>query len=314
MINKKPLIVAMVMGLIAVALVFSYIKKVEKSNTAQQIEYGKVVVAKEQIPVRTKIKESMLDEQVVPVDAIHPDAVREMDEVLGKVTKQVIFQGEQILNAKFEDTENLNDLAFIIREGNRGVTIGVTDVKGLGGNVKPGDHVDVIGTFDKEVTGVDSSFTILSNVMVKAVGNSLGPEDADETGKGAIARTVTLEVTPQQAEKLVLADDKGSLRLALRHPDDVYTPSSDGTQLFEFIKYFPPIDTERKEKETDTKEPLPQYPEYFRNMPEPEKVEVVEKPIDVESLKPVEKIKVELIIGGQVQEVFIEKPSNKPVA
>ena len=309
MLNKRPLIVALVMGLIAVALVFSYIKRVEKVNAGKQIEYGKVVIAKEQIPVRTKIKETMLDEQVVPTDAIHPDAVTELDEILGKVTNQVIFEGEQILNAKFEDTENLKDLAFIIEEGNRGVTLGVTDVKGLGGNVKPGDHVDVVGTFDKEVTGIDSSFTILSNVMVKAVGNSLGPDQTDETGKGAVARTVTLEVTPQQAEKLVLADDKGSLRLTLRHPDDVYTPSSDGTQLFEFVKYYPPIDG--KGKEVATTEPMPQYPEYFRNMPEPEKVKEV--PIDVKSLVPVEKIRVELILGGQVQEVFLEKPiANQP--
>ena len=313
MVNKKPLIVALVMGLIAVALVFSYIKKVEKENTGKQIEYGKVVIAKEQIPVRTKVKEGMLEEQVVPTDVIHPDAVTEMDEILGKVTNQVIFEGEQILNAKFEDTENLKDLAFIIHEGNRGVTIGVTDVKGLGGNLKPGDHVDVIGTFDKEVTGIDSSCTILSDIMVKAVGNSLGPDMADETGKGAVARTVTLEVTPQQAEKLVLSDDKGSLRLALRHPDDVYTPSSDGTQLFEFLKYYTPIDVKSQAKETSTTEPLPQYPDYFKNMPQPETVEKV--PIDINSLMPVEKIRIELIMGGQLQEIFLEKPTiQKPAA
>ena len=108
-----------------------------------------------------------------------------------------------------------------------------------------------------------------------------------------------------EAEKLVLADDKGSLRLVLRHPDDVYTPSSDGTQLFEFVKYYPPMDGESAGAKT-AQEPLPQYPEYFKNMPEPETVDQV--PIDINSLMPVEKIRIELIMGGEVKEIFLEKP------
>ena len=105
MVNKKPLIIAGIMGIIAVSLVFNYLKKVEDANLATEVEYGKVVIAQTQIPVRTKIKELMLDEIIVPLDAIHKDAVLEVDEILGKVTNQVIFEGEQILSAKFEDAE-----------------------------------------------------------------------------------------------------------------------------------------------------------------------------------------------------------------
>ncbi|MCD6217318.1 Flp pilus assembly protein CpaB [bacterium] len=300
MVNKKPLIIAAIMGIIAVALVFSYLKKVEQSNLATEIEYGKVVVAKTQIPVRTKIKEPMLDEIIVPLDAIHKDAVLEVDEILGKVTNQVIFEGEQILSAKFEDALNLRDLAFIIDEGKRGVAIGVSDIKGLGGNVKPGDHVDVVGVFQSSITGVDSSFTILTDVMVKAVGKSLGPEDEDESGKSN-ARTVTLEVTPQQAEKLILSDEKGSLRLTLRHPDEIYTPLSNGTNIFDVVKYFEPPN---RDKETVTKEPLPEYPDYFNGTPEPDG----EVEFDFDSFTPVEKIRIELIMGGKLEEIFIEKP------
>ncbi len=300
MVNKKPLIIAGIMGIIAVALVFSYLKKVEQSNLATEIEYGKVVVAQTQIPVRTKIKEPMLDEIIVPLEVIHKDAVLEVDEILGKVTNQVIFEGEQILSAKFEDAENLRDLAFIIEEGMRGVAIGVSDIKGLGGNVKPGDHVDVVGVFSSSITGVDSIVTILTDIQVKAVGKSLGPEDEDETGKSS-ARTVTLQVTPQQAEKLILSDEKGSLRLTLRHPDEIYTPRSNGTQIFDIVTYFEPPN---REKVTVTKEPLPEYPDYFNGTPEPDG----EVEFDIDSFTPVEKIRIELIMGGQVEEIFIEKP------
>lgn len=300
MVNKKPLIIAGIMGIIAVALVFSYLKKVEQANVASEIEYGKVVVAQSQIPVRTKVKEPMLDEIIVPLDAIHKDAVLEVDEILGKVTNQVIFEGEQILSAKFEDAANLRELAFIIDEGMRGVSVGVSDIKGLGGNVKPGDHVDVVGVFQSSITGVDSSFTILTDVQVKAVGKSLGPEDEDETGKGS-ARTVTLQVTPQQAEQLILSDEKGSLRLTLRHPDEIYTPHSRGTQIFDIVEYFEPPN---REKEVAVTEPLPEYPEYFNGTPEPDG----EIEFDFDTFSPVEKIRIELIMGGQVEEIFIEKP------
>lgn len=299
MINKKPLIIAAIMGIIAVALVFSYLKKVEQSNLATEIEYGKVVVAKTQIPVRTKIKEPMLDEIIVPLDVIHKDAVLEVDEILGKVTNQVIFEGEQILSAKFEDAENLRELAFIIEEGMRGVAVGVSDIKGLGGNVKPGDHVDVVGVFPSSITGVDSIVTILTDIQVKAVGQSLGTEDEDETGKGS-ARTVTLQVTPQQAEKLILSDERGSLRLTLRHPDEIYTPRSNGTQIYDIVKYFDPPN---REKATVATEPLPEYPDYFNDTPDTDG----EVEFDFDSFSPVEKIRIELIMGGKVEEIFIEK-------
>lgn len=304
MVNKKPLIIAAIMGLIAVALVFSYLKKVEQNSVATEIQYGKVVVARTQVPVRTKVKEEMLDEAIVPTDMINKDAITEIDEVLGKVTNQVIFEGEQILNAKFEDAENLRELAFIIDQGQRAVSIGISDITGLGGNIKPGDHVDVIGVFQAEVTGIDSSFTILSDIMVKAVGSSLGPEDQGEGTEKSNARTVTLEVTPQQAEKLVLADEKGSLRLSLRHPDEIYSPRSDGTRIYDFVAWYNPPNRDVGGHAAATTEPLPKYPEYFNDTPEPEKV--VE--FDFTNFNPVEKIRIEVISGGEVKEVFIEKP------
>ena len=301
MINKKPLIIAGIMGLIAVALVFGYLKKYESDHQAVEIEYGKVVVAQTQIPVRTKVKEPMLDEVIVPLDAIHPDAVTEMDEILGKVTNQVIFESEQILSAKFEDAENLRELAFIIEEGMRGVSIGVSDVKSLGGNVMPGDHVDVVGVFKESITGIDSAFTILTDVSIKAVGKSLGPEDEQESGKGS-ARTVTLEVTPQQAEKLILADENGNLRLTLRHPDEIYTPKSVGTHIYQVVEYFDPPNRDK----VVAAAPLPEYPEYFANTPEPEDEGDIE--FDFDTFSPVERVTVQIIMGGEVSEVVIEKP------
>ncbi|HYE76939.1 MAG TPA: Flp pilus assembly protein CpaB [bacterium] len=300
--NKKPLIVALCLGFLAVALVFSYIKQIESQATPAVVEYGKVVIAKSQISPRTKVKEVMVEEVELPKDAIHPDAVTELDEVLGKVSSQVIFEGEQVLNAKFNEETDMRDLAFIIDEGKRAVTIAVSDVKGLGYNVKPGDHVDVVTTFDEKITGVDATFTLLANVPVRAIETitAAGAEGELETFKN-----VTLELTPQDAEKLVLADENGSVRLTLRHPDEIYSPALDGTPITEIVKYYP-NPNEKKKSPGIAERPLPRYPDF--NTPPPARASTP-APRDPEVLfQPIEQITVEVIKGGTVEEVYLEKP------
>ena len=303
--NRKPLIIAMGLGLLAVILVLSYVNQIKQQATPNVVQYGKVVVAKSQIPPRTKVKAEMVEEVEMPKDAIHPDAVTELDEVLGKVSSQVIFEGEQVLNAKFTDETQMRDLAFIIDEGKRGVTIAVSDVKGLGYNIRPGDHVDVVGTFDEKITGVSSAYTILTNVPVRAIdtvteAGTSAPEATD--GSGTTFKDVTLELSPQDAEKLILADEKGSLRLTLRHPDEIYSPASDGTPITQLVKVFP--NPNAKSAPAPAYTPLPRYPEF--NNPPPAAPKTAST--DPEVFKPVEQITVEVIKGGTVEEVTLEKP------
>lgn len=302
--NKKPLIVAMGLGLLAVVLVFTYIKQIEGQASPAIVEYGKVVIAKSQIPPRTKVKEAMVEEVEMPKDAIHPDSIREVDEVLGKVSGQVIFEGEQVLNAKFNEETDMRDLAFIIDEGKRGVTISMSDVKGVGYNVKPGDHVDVIGTFSEKVSGVDASFTLLANVPVRAV------ETHTEAGADGVIETfknVTLELAPQDCEKLILADEKGSLRLTLRHPDEIYSPISDGTPITDLVKVFPNPNAESKAAPAPAS--LPRYPDFNTPPPAPVKGPAsAPASADPEIFRPIERITIEVIRGGELEEIYLEKP------
>lgn len=297
--NKKPLIIALGLGFLAVMLVFSYIKQIESSATPAVVEYSKVVIAKTQISPRTKVKEVMVEEVELPKDAIHPDAITELDEVLGKVSSQVIFEGEQVLNAKFNEETDMRDLAFIIDEGKRAVTIAVSDVKGLGYNLKPGDHVDVVASFDEKISGVDAAYTLLANVPVRAVDTAT---EAAVDGALESFKNVTLELTPQDAEKLVLADDNGSLRLTLRHPDEIYSPASNGTPITELVKMFP---NPNAKPAAAAERPLPKYPDF--NTPPPAAASTA--PIaDPEVFKPIEQITVEVINGGTVEQIYLEKP------
>ncbi|MFH1676845.1 MAG: Flp pilus assembly protein CpaB, partial [bacterium] len=127
------------------------------------------------------------------------------------------------------------------KEGERAVTVGITEVSGLGGNIKPGDNVDVLVTIlTNEEVGVASTFTILRDVNVMAVGQDIGFDESGESGaSGPVSKSVTLRVTPYESETLSLASEVGSLRLALRRPDELYSPATTGTALTEFTKYTP---------------------------------------------------------------------------
>lgn len=300
--NKKPLIIALGLGFLAVLLVFSYIKQIENQATPAVVEYGKVVIAKSQIPPRMKVKETMVEEVDMPLNAIHPDAVTELDEILGQVSSQVIFEGEQVLLAKFNPETDMRDLAFIIDEGKRGVTISISDVKGIGYNVRPGDHVDVLGTFGDKVAGVDATFTLLTDVPVRAIETIT---EAGTDGEQNIFKNVTLELSPQDCEKLVLADEKGSLRLTLRHPDEIYSPITEGTPITELVKIFP--NPYKEEKAAPAREPaLPRYPDF--NTPPPAPPAKAAPAADPEIFRPIEQIIIEVIKGGEVEEIYLEKP------
>jgi pilus assembly protein CpaB len=138
----------------------------------------------------------------------------------------------------------------MVPEGMRAVSVAFSEVVGSGGMVAPGDHVDVIGVFskpapkDSKEEDTQVATLVLQDVSVLAIaqrleGESTRPKETvqmpgNPTEKASqvrseptpmpAAKTATLAVNPTDALKLVLAEDQGRIRLALRHADDKSTP------------------------------------------------------------------------------------------
>ncbi len=119
-------------------------------------------------------------------------------------------------------------LAAVLTPGTRAISVGVDAITGDGGLIWPGDRVDLILTqqLDDKDTPLAKRFvseTVLSDVRVVAVDQSIaqGAVAAGDNTTGRLARTVTLEVTPQQAERAALADRLGKITLAIRSADAV---------------------------------------------------------------------------------------------
>jgi len=132
-----------------------------------------------------------------------------------------IAVNEPIIGFKVSGPDGRGTLSAVINENMRGVAIRVNDVAGVGGFVMPGDYVDVVLTRDlqqsqRNGTNLVSSL-LLENVRVLGV-----DQNADNQSVEAdIVNTVTLEVEPQQAQKLILAMDIGKLSLTLRRAGEM---------------------------------------------------------------------------------------------
>lgn len=157
-----------------------------------------------------------------PADAVPEGAFRSTERLFGppggaaRMVLRAIETNEPILEAKITGFGAAASLSAMIAPGMRASTIPVNDVNGVAGFVRPGDRVDILLTRDAVDEGRGTSLVtdiLLQDMKVLGVDQSTGPAH-DRPG---VARAVTLEVTPVQAQKLTLAQKLGTLSLALRH-------------------------------------------------------------------------------------------------
>lgn len=216
--NKRLAVLAVGMALITSFLVYFYLSQASDKDVVQQTKM--VYVAKTEIPAKVVIQSDMVSQVAVPVDIAIPMGVTEAKEIIGKMTKERIVKGEAILAEHLYSNEKTT-MAYVVPNGKRAVTIGVNEVAEVGDFITPGDYVDVIATYEekdkdlgnKKIFYPKLTKVILQNIQVLGIGQNM--EETKETAK-ALPVSVTLAVTLEEAEKLILSDESGVLRLALR--------------------------------------------------------------------------------------------------
>jgi pilus assembly protein CpaB len=251
--NRKAIMAAAVLGLLAAYLSWSYVQRAGQASRSAGLV--PVVVAAQDVPVRTQITPQMLTVKQVPADARHEKAFTSLEQLNEKVTNLPIAAGEQVLSTKFFARKEDSGLAFRIPPGKRAVSVNVNEVISTGGLIVPGDFVDIIAIFansgNQGDTTQDSAGIVLQNVEVLAVAQSIQGPGAELTGAQALAgqvtgnrpdsrqeavarpnaRTATLAVSPEEAQKLILAEARGQIRLALRGMEDHETVGVGATRL-----------------------------------------------------------------------------------
>mgnify|MGYP000862268953 CR=1 FL=1 len=160
----------------------------------------------------------MLTTELIPENAVHPEALTSIDEALGGISRSDIIKGEQVLGSRVATDERRASLSYRIPEQMRGISIPVGEVTGVSGYISPGDKVDVLVTYDdSRINETLIVYTVAQNVLVLATGEFTQEQDNEERN---LSSTVTLCVTPGQAEVLAHANQGGTFHLTLRSPLD----------------------------------------------------------------------------------------------
>lgn len=200
----------------------------------------KVVVAAVDIELGSKLNPQMLSVVEWPANAVPDGAFRELKDLQDRVLRVGALKGEAIVDRKLAPLGAQGGLSAVIAEGKRAMTVRVNDVVGVAGFALPGTYVDVMVNTHKEGGGRSDenqiSKTVLEQVLVLAVAQEASRDDT----KPKVVSAVTLELTPQDAEKLDLARSVGSLSLVLRNQVDRRSIVTAGTTKRQLLAEAPP--------------------------------------------------------------------------
>lgn len=188
---------------------------------------NEILVAKKNLPTGTLLKQEHMRWQRWPEGSLAKTYIKRkngnMADYVGAVVRQGIFAGEPITGDQVVKPGEQGFLAAVLTDGHRAISVPVNATTGVAGFVFPGDRIDLllthkIGRGNPEAGGggrkktIEATETVLTNVRILAADQKVD----DQTGKPRVSKTVTIEVTPKQAEIVTVAMQLGRLSLSLR--------------------------------------------------------------------------------------------------
>lgn len=227
--DRKNLALAVaggVLGLAASLLAYFYLEKAEtqiqdRVKAEQSRDLVNVVVAKADLAAGAQVGDDNMAIRPVSKDFVYPETVlpEAFDKIRGQSLIKPLGKGQPLLLGHLSESSAVG-LADKLKDGRRAVTINVDEVSSMNGLIAPGDHIDLLigsrGTLGAIVT------PLLQDVKVLATGNQFAPrisQPGDEKF-GLRYATLTLDVSPENAERIVLARSSGTLTAVLRGRGD----------------------------------------------------------------------------------------------
>ena len=218
--------------LVAAIATFGAYRLLAANSGAGKVVMRPVIIASRDIPEGSSIDRVALTTAQWPVQTVPDGAFSAMDSVAGRVARVNVFSGEAIVPGRLAPIGTGPGLELKIPPGQRAMAVRINDVAGISGLIQPNSRVDVLVTI-KENNNSDRQVAklFMSNMQVLSVGTEV---QRDASGKPITATTVTLGVTPEEAERLAIAMNTGAIQLVLRgygDPDSVRTKGATSTDV-----------------------------------------------------------------------------------
>lgn len=190
---------------------------------------AQVVVAATEVSQGSRLAAANLTLAEWPAGALPPGAITDPKLLVGRVARSDIGRGEPVLESKLAPPGTLGGLSAVVAAGKRAMTVRVNDVVGVAGFALPGNYVDILVNLTQPASdfgGREASISkiVLERILVLAVAQDSVVDDT----KPRVVNAVTLELAPEQVEKLDLARSIGSLSLVLRNQVDPQPAATTG--------------------------------------------------------------------------------------
>ena len=248
-----PIILALIVATGGSVLLYKWLQnKTAPDKTVKvEAEAVQVVVATVDLPWGTKLQKEML--KTVPfLKESLPTGYHSDPAVLkGRVVLSPLKASEAVLESRLApESVTMGGVSAVIKPGMRAVAVKGDKVIGISGFIQPGNRVDVLVTLKDPKTKNETTKMVLSNVLVLATGTEIQEK---QDGKPSPVDVYTLEVDPEQAEKLSLAAAEGKLQFALRNSMDMETVLTKGATVSQTLASLrgadPKVNTPTKVKE-----------------------------------------------------------------
>ncbi len=311
---KSMVLFAVAIGLGLFAMLS--VQKVMSQNQGAEAEYGQVLVALTDIVPGVPLDESNVSFRKWPKDAIPEGAVTTEEQYIERALKAAAVSGEVIMAAKLGE-KGVFGASSEIPDGMRAVTVSVDPTKTHSGQIQPDDRVDVLVTYKtRSKRGmITRTKAVLEYIQVFSVDNRRAGIQGE--AEEAAAKNISLLVTPDQANLLMLAENKGMLHLALRHKTD----SDPAKPAMIDDSFFDDVDTQLGERT-----PEPEEPKRTMAPPDPKNIaEALKRELGGQGTPPAgppgqeipaepgpEMWKVQIYTGKEVRVEEVELPPEKP--
>jgi pilus assembly protein CpaB len=223
--SSKGLLMLLIAGLAGLGAVVFATRWVQ----AQSAGDGKIAVAGADLELGSRLSPEMLRMVDWPAGSVPPGAFLDLKMLEGRVIKTSLQRGEPVLESKLAPEGTKGGLSAVVAEGKRAMTVRVNDVVGVAGFALPGNYVDImVNTQEEGANRSDRDRAISKIVLERILVLAVAQEASRDTTKPRVVNAVTLEVTPDEAEKLDLARSVGSLSLVLRNQIDPKMAETEG--------------------------------------------------------------------------------------
>jgi pilus assembly protein CpaB len=291
---------------IAAIATFGVYRVLETTKASSRIATRPLVVATRNLAEGASIDRSSISVREWPVATVPAGAYASPDSLIGRVTRVAVFEGEAFVPGRLAPAGTGPGIEVKITPGKRAMGLRINDVAGVSGLIQPNSRVDVLVNINSAAQGRQVSKLFMENMRVLSVGTQV---ERDADGKAISATTAALEVTPEEAERLAVAVNQGSIQLVLRgygDPDSVRTRGASSSDVLSQLATAPErVPEPPVVRKTPVRRPAPEPQRAVAPPPAPVVVAPPEKP---------DSLTVTVFRGADnVQKQKFEKPSTPKV-